>query len=40
MSALTRMSNSEHKKVSIMPGDTVIISATPIQEMSAAWGTP
>ena len=30
MSALTRMSNSEHKKVSIMPGDTVIISATPI----------
>ena len=30
MSALTRMANSDHKKVSIMPGDTVIISATPI----------
>ena len=30
MSALTRMSNSDHRKVSIMPGDTVIISATPI----------
>ena len=30
MSGLTRMSTSDHKKVSIMPGDTVIISATPI----------
>lgn len=30
MSALTRMSNSDHRKVTIMPGDTVIISATPI----------
>ena len=30
MSALTRMSNNDHRKVSIMPGDTVIISATPI----------
>ena len=30
MSALTRMSNSDHKKVNIIPGDTVIISATPI----------
>lgn len=30
MSALTRMAMSEHKKVEIVPGDTVIISATPI----------
>jgi ribonuclease J len=30
MSALTRMAMSDHKKVEIMPGDTVIISATPI----------
>lgn len=30
MSALTRMAMSDHKKVGIMPGDTVIISATPI----------
>ena len=30
MSALTRMAMNEHKKVDIMPGDTVIISATPI----------
>lgn len=30
MSALVRMSNSEHKKVNIIPGDMVIISATPI----------
>lgn len=30
MSALTRMSTSNHRKVSIVPGDTVIISATPI----------
>ncbi len=30
MSALTRMSTSDHKKVEILPGDTVIISATPI----------
>lgn len=30
MSALSRMATSEHKKVSIVPGDTVIISATPI----------
>ena len=30
MSALTRMANSDHRKVAIMPGDTVIISATPI----------
>lgn len=30
MSALTRISLSEHKKVEIMPGDTVVISATPI----------
>ena len=30
MSALARMASGEHKKVSIVPGDTVIISATPI----------
>jgi ribonuclease J len=30
MSALSRMAASEHKKVTITPGDTVIISATPI----------
>ena len=30
MSALARMAASEHKKLNIMPGDTVIISATPI----------
>ncbi|HHY71055.1 MAG TPA: ribonuclease J [Thermoanaerobacterales bacterium] len=30
MSALTRMAMSEHKKVEIMPGDTVLISASPI----------
>jgi ribonuclease J len=30
MSALTRMAMSDHRKVEIMPGDTVIISATPI----------
>lgn len=30
MSALTRMAASEHKKVEIVPGDLVIISATPI----------
>ncbi len=30
MSALVRMSTSEHKKVTISPGDMVIISATPI----------
>lgn len=30
MSALTRMARSTHKKVEILPGDTVIIAATPI----------
>ncbi|NLM44179.1 MAG: ribonuclease J [Clostridiales bacterium] len=30
MSALTRMASSSHRKVDIMPGDTVIISATPV----------
>lgn len=30
MSALTRMAMAEHRKVGIIPGDTVIISATPI----------
>lgn len=30
MSALTRIAMSDHKKVSIVPGDTVVISATPI----------
>lgn len=30
MSALTRMARSSHRKVDILPGDTVIIAATPI----------
>lgn len=30
MSALTRMAMSDHRKVDISPGDTIIISATPI----------
>lgn len=30
MSALTRMSTGDHKKVDITPGDTVVLSATPI----------
>lgn len=30
MSALTRIAMSDHKKVTIVPGDTVVISATPI----------
>lgn len=30
MSALARMAASEHRKINVIPGDTVIISATPI----------
>lgn len=30
MSALTRMARSSHKKLDIMPGDTVVIAASPI----------
>lgn len=30
MSALTRMATAEHKKLEIVPGDLVVISATPI----------
>ncbi|MEY8745062.1 ribonuclease J [Bacillales bacterium AN1005] len=30
MSALTRMASSTHRKVDILPGDTVIIAATPV----------
>ena len=30
MSALTRMAMSDHRQVDVIPGDTVIISATPI----------
>ena len=30
MSALSRMAASDHRKITIVPGDTVIISATPI----------
>ncbi len=30
MSALTRMANGDHRKVEIIPGDTVLIAATPV----------
>ncbi|TCS92565.1 ribonuclease J [Hazenella coriacea] len=30
MSALTQMANASHRKVEILPGDTVVIAATPI----------
>lgn len=38
MSALTRLSKSEHRKVKLMPNDTVIISATPIPGNEGATG--
>ena len=37
MSALARMTNAEHRKVTIVEGDTVILSATPIQEMKTCF---
>ncbi|MBI4532392.1 MAG: ribonuclease J [Candidatus Melainabacteria bacterium] len=30
LSALTRIANAEHKQIQVVPGDTVIVSATPI----------
>lgn len=38
LSALTRLSKSEHRKVKLMPGDTVVISATPIPGNEGAMG--
>lgn len=38
LSALSRLSKSEHRKVSLMPGDTVMISATPIPGNESATG--
>ncbi|SDY48119.1 ribonuclease J [Thermoactinomyces sp. DSM 45892] len=38
MSALTRMANSSHRKVEILPGDTVVIAATPIPGNERAIG--
>ncbi len=38
LSALTRLSKSEHRKVKLVPGDTVVISATPIPGNEGAMG--
>ncbi|MBD1373489.1 ribonuclease J [Hazenella sp. IB182357] len=38
MSALTRMANASHRKVEILPGDTVVIAATPIPGNEKAIG--
>lgn len=38
LSALTRLSKSEHRKVKLMPGDTVVISATPIPGNESSTG--
>lgn len=38
MSALTRMANASHRKVEILPGDTVVIAATPIPGNERAIG--
>ncbi|WP_044642712.1 ribonuclease J [Risungbinella massiliensis] len=38
MSALTRMANSSHRKMEVLPGDTVIIAATPIPGNEKAIG--
>src|SRR5207244_11775867 len=36
MSRLTRMSNRDHRNITIEPGDTVIVSASPIPATEAA----
>lgn len=38
LSALTRLSKSEHRQVKLVPGDTVMISATPIPGNEAPMG--
>ncbi len=37
MAALSRMAASIHKKVSIVPGDVVVLSSTQSQEMKRLW---
>ena len=37
MAALSRMAASIHKKVSIVPGDVVVLSSTQSQEMRRQW---